>query len=705
MEFLPVDQLNVDQRVIEVIKSRGITKLNPVQSEAVKKGLLEGRRLLVTTPTGSGKTLIAELGMISRILNEGGKAVYVTPLRALTSEKFATLKDWERLNLKVGMSSGDYDTDDEWLKDYDIIVTTYEKLDSLWRHRPSWLKEVTYYVLDELHYLNDSERGPVVESVAVRAKKRNLLALSATVSNYKEIASWLNAEPIATNWRPVPLKEGVILEDKKRCTVIFQDNTVLTLRGSDAITSYTLHVVKNGGQVLVFRNSRKTAETTAKKLAVAMEEVDLNDKELLEVSKKFKEVEDGGEGERELLSELALRGVAFHHAGLSKGLRDVIEASFRERKLKVIVATPTLAAGVNLPARVVIVGDIYRFNRRLIGYQEELPVMEYKQMSGRAGRPGFDEYGESLIVVRDRKNVERVMKKYILSDPEPIESKLGNESSFYKFVLGLLASEGSLSEEELMDFVNQTLLDKEIARNYFQSGIKWLKENGFVEGEERLRLTTFGRRVSDLYVNPFTAKVVRDYLSGSEVGCSLAYLHLLAYTPDGPSLGVSKSEEDRLLDEVYCPLFVDEPEDYDEFYNFLSAVKVALIMNDWIDEVDEDVILQRYQIGSGDLRNLVETMDWLSYSGYHIAKVIGREDHYDNLLTLNKRVKDGIKEELIPLVQIPGVGRKRARLLYSNGIKRPEDVIMNVEKVKGLLGQKLGEKVAKEAARIIAGVR
>ncbi len=704
MELLPVDQLGVDQRVIDVIKSRGILKLNPVQSEAVRKGLLDGKRLLITTPTGSGKTLIAELGMISNLLTEGGKAVYVTPLRALTSEKYATLKDWERLNLKVGMSSGDYDSDDEWLKDYDIVVTTYEKLDSLWRHRPSWLKDVSYYVLDELHYLSDPERGPVVESVAVRAKKRKVLALSATVSNYKEIASWLDAEPIATNWRPVPLKEGVILEERKGCTVIFQDNTVLTLKGGDAITSYTLHVVKNGGQVLVFRNSRKTAETTAKKLASAMEEVELNDKELMEVSRRIKEVEDGGEGEREVLSELALRGVAFHHAGLSKGLRDVIEGSFRERKLKVIVATPTLAAGVNLPARVVIVGDIYRFNRRLIGYQEEIPVMEYKQMSGRAGRPGFDDYGEALIVVRDKKNVERVMKKYILSDPEPIESRLGNESAFYKFLLGLLASENSLTEEELMQFVNQTLLDKEIAKTYFRDSLKWLKENQFIEGEKKLKLTTFGRRVSDLYVNPITAKVVRDYLEGSEVGCNLAYLQLLAYTPDGPSLAVSRSEEDRILDEVYCPLFVDEPEDEDELYDYLSAIKVALIMSDWIDEVDEDVILQRYQIGSGDLRSLVETMDWLSYSGYHIAKVIGREDHYEKLLTLNKRVKDGVKEELIPLVQIPGVGRKRARLLYNNGIKKPEDVVMNLEKVKALLGQKLGERVAKEAARIIAGI-
>jgi Superfamily II helicase len=128
-----------------------------------------------------------------------------------------------------------------------------------------------------------------------------------------------------------------------------------------------------------------------------------------------------------------------------------------------------------------------------------------------------------------------------------------------------------------------------------------------------------------------------------------------------------------------------------------------MIINDWIEEVDEDVILGRYGIGSGDLRSIIDTMDWLTYSGYNVAKVLDLKEHYDVLYTLNLRVKDGVKEELLDLVKIQGVGRKRARILYNHGIKKPEDVVMNVDKVKSLLGQKIGEKIAKEAARLIAG--
>jgi len=705
MEFMSLEELNADQRIIDVIKKRGIERLNPVQTEAVKKGLMEGKRLLITSPTGSGKTLMAELGMISFLLKEGGKAVYVTPLRALTAEKYNTFKDWESLNFKVGMSSGDYDSDDEWLRNYDIIVTTYEKLDSLWRHKPSWLKDVNYFVLDEFHYLNDSDRGPVVESVAVRAKKKNILALSATISNYAKISSWLGADAVTTNWRPVPLKEGVIVQDRRKCQVIFQDNLTLTLNGSDAIIAYTLYTIEKGGQVLVFRNSRKMAETTARKIAAEMEKAPLNDKELLEVANRIKDVDDAGGNEKEELYNLSLKGVVFHHAGLSKGLREIIENAFRERKLKVIVATPTLAAGVNLPARVVIVGDMYRYNRKILGYQEEIPIMEYKQMSGRAGRPGYDDYGESLIVLRNKRDIEKIFEKYILSDPEPIESRLGNESSFYTFLLGILSTEGGLNKNEIYDYSHQTLLDREIVDDYLEKGISWLNENDFIEErDEKFRLTKFGRKVSDLYVNPFTAKTIRDYLSRAETSCELAYFHLLAYTPDGPSIGVSRAEQDQLIDEAYCPLFIDEPDDEDELYEYLSALKVALIVKDWIDEVDEDIILERYSIGSGDLRSIVETMDWLTYSGSHIAGVIEAIEHSRKLEILNKRVKDGVKEDLIPLVQISGVGRKRARLLYNNKITTPEDIVMNPEKVKALLGQKIGEKIAKEAAKLIAGL-
>jgi helicase len=171
MEFESVDTLPVDKRIKEILIARGIKYLNPVQTEAIRKGLLDGKNLLLASPTGSGKTLIAELGIINYLIsNPSSKAVYVTPLRALTNEKFLIFKTWESIGFKVAMTSGDYDSDDEFLEDYDIIITTYEKLDSLWRHRPSWLNKVSYFVLDELHYINDGDRGPIVESVAVRLK-------------------------------------------------------------------------------------------------------------------------------------------------------------------------------------------------------------------------------------------------------------------------------------------------------------------------------------------------------------------------------------------------------------------------------------------------------------------------------------------------------------------------------------------------------
>ncbi|TRM78231.1 DEAD/DEAH box helicase [Sulfolobus sp. B5] len=705
VEWMLVSELPLPKEVIEIILKRGITKLNPPQTEAVKKGLLDNKKLLLTSPTGSGKTLIAELGMVSFLLKNKGKAVYVTPLRALTNEKYSTFKDWEKLGFKVAMTSGDYDTDDAWLENYDIIVTTYEKLDSLWRHRPKWLNDVKYFVLDELHYLNDPERGPVVESVAIRAKKQNLLALSATISNYKQVSNWLGTEPITVNWRPVPLIEGVLYPDKKGYTVLFKDNSTRKVYGDDPIIAYTLDSLNRNGQVLIFRNSRRIVESTAMKIAGYMNFITLDDKGISEIITKLEEVEDGGSEEKEALKELINKGVAFHHAGLSKGLRDLIEEGFRQRKIKVIVATPTLAAGVNLPARTVIIGDIYRYNRRIAGFQEEIPVMEYKQMSGRAGRPGFDDIGEAIIVVRDKKSVERVFEKYIFSTVEPIESKLANERAFYTFLLGVLSVEGEMKYDDLANYAYESFLPRILVDTYFDKAVNWLNEHNFMSlSDHVLSLTDFGKRVADLYINPFTADVVRAGLEKAKSSCDIAYLHLFAFTPDGPLVSLGRNEEEELIgmiEDLDCDLLIEEPYEDEEYSLYLNALKVAMIVKDWIDEIDNDVILEKYGIGSGDLRNIIETMDWLTYSGYQISKVLRLDEHSEKLRMLNMRVKDGVKEDLLELVQVKGIGRKRARLLYNNGIRGLGDIVIEPDKVKSLLGAKMGEKVVQEAARLL----
>jgi helicase len=707
MEFESVDTLPVDKRIKEILIARGIKYLNPVQTEAIRKGLLDGKNLLLASPTGSGKTLIAELGIINYLIsNPSSKAVYVTPLRALTNEKFLIFKTWESIGFKVAMTSGDYDSDDEFLEDYDIIITTYEKLDSLWRHRPSWLNKVSYFVLDELHYINDGDRGPIVESVAVRAKRRKILALSATISNYEEIAKWLNAEFINVNWRPVPLIEGVMYQEGREHILIFNNGTIKRIKGEDGIIAYALETIYKGGQVLIFRNSRRMAETTAKKLAQYMNFVNLSNKELLEISNRIQEIEDAGLNEKSELSKLVIRGIAYHHAGLSKSLRDVIENAFRDRLIKIIVATPTLAAGVNLPARVVIVGDIYRYNRRIIGFQEEIPIMEYKQMSGRAGRPGYDEIGEAIIIAKDKRTATRIFEKYIKSPPEPIESRLGNERAFYSFILGTLSAEGEMSLKEIYNYTLQTLLPKSIIDKYFKKAIEWLTDNEFIISDKKIFLTKFGKRVADLYINPFTAKELKDALLKNEPECELAYLHLIASTPDGIKISVGKREVEELVSSVECELFLEEPneDDYEEFYNYVGALKTALITLDWINEVDENVVLERYGIGSGDLRNIIETMEWLSYSAYHVANVLNYNLHAEKLKLINLRIRDGVREDLLELVKIPYIGRKRARLLYENGIKSIEDVVLNKEKVKSLLGSKIGERVVEEASRFLSRI-
>ena len=704
MEWLDLDSTPLPHQVKEVLKKRGIKALNPAQVAALENGLLEGKNMLITSPTASGKTLIAEIGIVNHLLSHGGKAVYVTPLRALTSEKAREFKVWEDIGLRVGQTSGDYDTDDAYLEDFDIIVTTYEKLDSLWRHRAKWLNEVSYIVLDELHYMNDGDRGSVIETVAIRAKRKGtVLALSATVGNSEEIAKWLNAKLVNVSWRPVPLKEGVLYKAGREIVIEYKDGETKKIRGEDPIISYSLDVIYKGGQVLIFRSSRKNAETIAKKLAERMAFVKLDKQALEDYARKIMDAESGGTAEKEALATLVRHGLAYHHAGLSRELREIVEDAFRNRVLKAIAATPTLAAGVNLPAKTVIIADITRFNRKVIGYREEISVTEYKQMAGRAGRPGYDVEGEAIVYVRDPEELEYVKTRFWKSDIEPITSKLGSESAFYSFILSALSSEGSMSREELLKFAKESLLPDVLVKKYLNEGLEWLGEKGFIENiEGKVRLTKLGARVADLYINPITANVLREALENAEEDCDVAYFHAMAYSPDGPTVQVTKGEAESLLDDLDCDLYLSEPYDELEYENYLSALKVAFIVRDWIEEKDEDYILDKYGIGSGDLRTIIDTMDWLTYSTYHLAKVLELKERYNYLEKLHMRVKEGVKEELIQLVQVSGIGRKRARLLYDAGIKKPEDIVMNPQKVKSLLGPTIGEKVLKSAAALLS---
>ncbi len=205
----------IPEKLYSSLEDRKFDDLRPSQEKAIKKGLLDGKNLLVCTPTASGKTLVAELACIKNILENRGKAVYIVPLRALATEKY---KDFKKNYpfVSVGISTGDLDKKEEKLGHNDLIIVTAEKLDSLIRHRVNWVNRVHTIVVDELHLINDATRGPTVEILITMLrhilKEFQIIGLSATIGNPELVASWLDAELVIDNWRPVQLKQGVYFD-------------------------------------------------------------------------------------------------------------------------------------------------------------------------------------------------------------------------------------------------------------------------------------------------------------------------------------------------------------------------------------------------------------------------------------------------------------------------------------------------------------
>jgi len=324
------------EKFIKRLAEKGIEKLNPVQEEAVEAGLLEGINMVISSPTASGKTLIAILAAASNLFQRNGKVIYLVPLRALANEKFEEFKEIFDGMFKVAMTTGDYDSRDPWLEDYDIIILTVEKADSLMRHKAGWIRNISLVIADEIHLLNDPDRGPTLEVVLTKLKKYNpqILGLSATIKNIEDIALWLNAEYVKNNYRPVELKEGVLIGNKIK---FLNKESVIDARapGEIGIVEDTL---KKGKQILIFVSTRKNAESLAERLTPVVEQYlsPQDKKELEKISREIKHALETPTRQCKKLSDISAKGVVFHHAGLVGKQRKLIEDYFRKNVIKVI---------------------------------------------------------------------------------------------------------------------------------------------------------------------------------------------------------------------------------------------------------------------------------------------------------------------------------------------------------------------------------
>jgi len=686
---------NLKQRYTQA----GISELYPPQSECIEKGILAGKNMLVAIPTASGKTLIAEMAM-HKSVKVGGKCLYIVPLKALATEKF---EEFSNKEVKVGIATGDLDRRDDLLGRNDIIVATSEKVDSLLRNNARWIADISLIVIDEIHLIDSESRGPTLEMVIAKMRSRNpsmqVIGLSATIGNPERLASWLDADLVTSTWRPVDLRQGVFFKD----CIHFRDTKRMVKEVSKNFEDLNLclDTISEGGQCLVFVSSRRNAEAFAKRAAAAIKSEDPTLASYAERILKTAETEMG-----KSLASCVARGSAFHHAGLSRQERTIVEEGFRKGLIKSISSTPTLAAGLNLPARRVIIRDYQRFATG--EGMQPIPVSEYHQMAGRAGRPRLDPYGEAVLIAKDKAQVEELFEWYIEAPPEEVHSKLAEPTALYTHILSLVASGFAKNRHELSMFMNQTFYVHEhrqgrLIQRAVDAALTFLINAEMVmEVGDNLGSTNFGTLVSKLYIDPRSAALIVSALREKESYSDLGLLQVICSTPDMPKLYVRNSDIaalSRMIEDHADDLWVSLPDEEESAEAYYRSLKTAMLLSDWTDELSDTKICERYSVGPGDIYGMVESVTWLLHASTELARMFATAFHA-KVYEYEICMKNGSRRELLPLIRLRGIGRVRARRLFNSRMTTPEDILVHgIEEVTKIVGRSVAEQIFDQILR------
>ncbi|TKX60050.1 DEAD/DEAH box helicase [Halorubrum sp. SS7] len=648
-----VRDLPLSQPVVDHFAERGVRELYPPQRAAVDAGVCEGADVVAAVPTASGKTFIAQLAL----LTAGGPGLYVCPLRALAREKYETFAALPGVD--VGISTGDFDATGEALAGNDVVVATSEKVDSAIRNGASWVDELACVVVDEVHLLGAKRRGPTLEVTLATLRRRNpdlqTVALSATVDNPDAIADWLDAALVESEWRPVDLRTGVAVGGE----VAFDDGTSLSVDvgpdetagdgdggeardggaddaddpdATEVTAALVADAVADGGQCLAFVRSRREAVDLAERLAEGGLAAALGVEDAAAAAAEEATDVDGTMTGRQL-ADCLRAGVAFHHAGLRSGHRAVVESAFRERDVACICATPTLAAGVNVPARRVVVRDQRRYGE---GGMSWIPTLEVHQMCGRAGRPGLDPHGEAVLVA-DADARDEVRERYVEGEPEAVESQLADPGALRTHVLAAIATDFAATETEILDVFEGTFYARETGAGGLADAVAVAvddlvaagmvaRETGGVE-DYRLVATAVGETTSKQYVRPETGqRIVAGLRAAADLpeATTLTAFEVICDTPDMQDtyLGNAERAEIYRFARRNAARLTTDMTDPDDFEGWLESVKTARILDEWIGGATVEELVDRYRIGPGDLDSRVERAEWLLSAAEALGETI-----------------------------------------------------------------------------------
>ncbi len=502
-----------------------------------------------------------------------------------------------------------------------------------------------------------------------------------------------------------------------------------------------LDTIKKKKQALIFVNSKRSAEKVAEDIA----------KKIVERNIIYEDLADTAENtlakptkQCQRLAKCLKKGIAFHHSGLHSKQKELIEDEFRLGSVKIIACTPTLAAGLDLPAFRVVIRDLKRFGGNW--GMTNIPVLEYLQMAGRAGRPGKEDFGEAITIAKDDVEFESIHENYVQGEPENIYSKLAVEPVLRTYALSLIASEIVRTNKTIKDFFEKTfwakqfqdmqklhgIIDKVIKLlldykfieildskdNKNNSQKKNNTDTDFVSGMDLLsqsktdtkyKATNIGKRVAELYLDPLTAhelinrlNIANDHLSNEKEILPFSLLHMISNTLEmRPLVSVKKKDLD-IIDETLTKYDTDFLEDKPTFYDleyeeFLNSINTALFFLDWIDEKDEQYIMNQYGVRPGEIRYKLERAEWLFYACEEFTRIFEYKDLEKEIKKIAFRVKNGVKEEILSLLRLAKIGRVRARKMYDNNIKNIKDVkATDITTLSSLIGKKIAYSVKSE---------
>ena len=681
--MIKMENLGTDIKKIINTAYPYIKEFNPAQKAVIDSGYLDDKsNYIISIPTASGKTVLGVLPALKTILN-GGKAVYAAPLLSIQNEKVKEFKAFEENGISVGKHPSNSD----------LSVMVFESFDALTRFSWNVLRDVDTLIIDEFHMIGEYSRGPTLEAAITRAKIINpsmrIIALSANLKNIEEIEGWLEGTCIEHEYRPVPLNKEVL------------DAEMFNKKNkNDVIVKILEKSIKDKSQALAFVSTRRFTESLATYVAKK-----INKKINKEQRKRFKEVSEKllevpkKKGSLPTstclkLAEAAEHGIAFHHAGLFNEQKEIIEDEFRNGNILMITATPSLMYGVNLPSKTVIIRDHTRWTSN---GPQPIPVFDYEQMSGRAGRPQYDDVGYSYLIAKTMDEADNLQDFYVNGEIELTNSKLVDN----KQIIAQIASSLSKNLDELIDFFTKTLYGYQMKNNpsmalfaedslkyELEMALEFLLQNGIIRATpEGLKTTEFGNLIAKSNYSVETAVKIKEYISDIDEINVDEFIYALCETPDLPLISFKgrKSKDpvrEKLSESGLFAVNIGNPE----------ATAVSLI--EWINERNEYEIENKYNVYSASTRRSAYEASRLIKFAKDTSEVLGKYSNLKEFDVLTARLYYGVKNDIIPLVVgVKRLGRKRARnivKIFGNDLSNvSEKELQNIDGI----GPKLAEKI------------